>query len=495
MPFTNAYRDLTTPVMGAAGVVIASLFCATERYSDAATVGLLTVGLVLAVRGARFVSPTSLNPFEVTLLVWFVGSPIASCYFRLPGERSLITFDRIVVAALATSFLLGAIRKSHNSLTAARFEIAWGVLTLVALVSVASQANSLGFATRVAVDAFGLPLFIFFIARRFLDVDKCSKALVLGAMALALFLFATGAIELLSGADLFPFKGSELIRGGELRVNGPFSTDSSFAIVSLMLALFLRAAPRMLRVRFDAGAQFAWVGAMLAAAAAALMPVFRSVVAAGLVAWTLFEVLAARTALPDAGRRWKLIGRVVGVGGLTIALAMAAFLWESPTLAKRLFDPGNLYSRLATWEAGARMTADNPLVGVGLWNFVDEFERLYGDEDWTLEEALDTRIAIGAHSNLVWIATELGLLGLIPYVIANLCLLVVGIGGLKRAGDPRSRARAACFLSLMAAYWIPGLTLVSGAYSDLNLYYFFFLAILWRLMTDGTDESPVLENS
>lgn len=483
MPFANGYRDLTTPVLGSAGVAVASFFCGTERYSDAAAVALFTVALVFAIRGARFGSPAGLNAFEVTLLAWFVGSPIASYYFRLPGERSLITFDRIVVAALATSFLLGAIRKPHNSLTVSRFEIAWGVLTLVALVSVVSKANSLGFATRVAVDAFGLPLFVFFIARRFVDVEKCSKALILGAMALALFLFATGAIEVLSGADLFPFKGSELIRGGELRVNGPFSTDSSFATVSLMLALFLRAAPRMLRVRFDAGAELAWVAAMLAAAGAALMPMFRSVLAAGVVAWTLFEVVAARPTLPGAGWRWKVIGRVTAAGGLTIALVVAAFLWESPPIAKRLFNAGNLYSRLATWEAAARMTADNPLVGVGLWNFVDEFERLYGDEDWTLEEALDTRIARGAHSNLVWITTELGLLGFVPYVIANLCLLLTGLGALKRANDTKSRAAAACFASLMAAYWIPGLTLVNGAYSDLNLYYFFFLGILWQLTT------------
>ena len=37
---------------------------------------------------------------------------------------------------------------------------------------------------------------------------------------------------------------------------------------------------------------------------------------------------------------------------------------------------------------------------------------------------------------------------------------------------------AAAFIALFVAYWLPGLTLASGYYSDTNLYFFFLIGLL-----------------
>jgi hypothetical protein len=64
------------------------------------------------------------------------------------------------------------------------------------------------------------------------------------------------------------------------------------------------------------------------------------------------------------------------------------------------------------------------------------------------------------------------------YLIANLFLARMGWRGFRRAQSGAQRTAAACFLAILVAYWIPGLTLTSGLYSDLNLYFFFLLGLL-----------------
>jgi hypothetical protein len=90
----------------------------------------------------------------------------------------------------------------------------------------------------------------------------------------------------------------------------------------------------------------------------------------------------------------------------------------------------------------------------------------------------------------LWIASELGLSGLALYVAANLYLFLMGWRVLKRAAPERQRIAAACFLALVVAYWLAGLTLASGYYSDLNLY---FLFLLGTLSTQFSGVSPVSE--
>jgi hypothetical protein len=64
------------------------------------------------------------------------------------------------------------------------------------------------------------------------------------------------------------------------------------------------------------------------------------------------------------------------------------------------------------------------------------------------------------------------------YIAANIFLFLIGWRALRRAQIASERAAAMGFLSLLVAYWITGITLASGYYSDLNLYLFFMLGLL-----------------
>jgi O-antigen ligase len=179
----------------------------------------------------------------------------------------------------------------------------------------------------------------------------------------------------------------------------------------------------------------------------------------------------------------------VAVGLVTLAGAALLFEVSSPG---RLSSARNVYGRVATWEAGAGIVLDRPMFGAGLTNYNDYFNLKYSRADQWRGSVGNARPVGYPHSNGLWIAAELGLPAFVIYVIANLYLFLPGYRGLKRAVTPQQRIAAACFHALITAYWISGLTLTSGAYADLNLYFLFLLGLLSRRMLDSGSK-PLLD--
>ena len=474
-------------VLLTAGVAFAGMLCVTGDYRNAAVVTALSLGAAFLL-----VAPVT---FEVVLLTWFAATPLASFYLRYPIDRSIITYSRAVFGLLVVMLLLESHRKlkrtgvlldtssstGRATFSLSKFEIAWALLSLLALASAVALSNNVAYATRIAIDTFWLPLLAFYFARKRFDLRSGGRLLLLCCMTLALFLFATGFFELMTGIDLFQYKGSELVREGERRVNGPFAADSSFAIICLMLFLFLQAAPRLLRVRFDRAGKLVYVCATAAAALGALLSLFRIVAFALVICW-IAQRWAAHRDTCHGPLKGSDLRRVLAVGSLIAVIVTVLGGWlvtMAPSISRgRLAGPRSAFGRLATWQAAAEIALENPAFGVGLANYPDYFDASHYYSDEAPEEVLDTKAADSPHSNLLWIASELGLPGLALYVAANLYLFLTGWRALKRAADQRQRIAASCFLALVVAYWIPGLTVASGYYSDLNLYFLFLLGAL-----------------
>src|SRR4051794_14376802 len=91
---------------------------------------------------ASLLSLASLVSAEGLLIFWFVASPIASFYLRFPVDKSLVTFNRGVLAlavvllmARAWANHLQADRASRLTFTATKFEITWAMVAAIALVN------------------------------------------------------------------------------------------------------------------------------------------------------------------------------------------------------------------------------------------------------------------------------------------------------------------------------------------------------------------------
>ncbi len=447
---------------------------------------------------------------EGLLIFWFVASPIASFYLRFPVDKSLVTFNRAVIVLAVGLLIVNALtnrrgqaeQRPRFAFKATKFEIAWAMVALIALVNAAFLSNDFPYGLKLAVDTFGLPLVIFHLVRYHFDARGRRHLLWLAAAALAWCLFATGAYELLRGANLFQYKGSELVREGERRVNGPFAADSSYAIICLLVFVLLQAAPHLCRSNRDKAARLFTTGALLAAAAAVLLPMFRSAALALLACWLIVRFATAKS--DKATRRQgdkarerdrdepplfpvsphrpiapspRLSFAVAVMALLLLAgLGSAALGWFAA--GKRLTNPRNVIGRLATWESAVGITLDHPVVGVGLANYQWAFDQRYFYSDTEAEALLDTTAADSPHSNLLWVAAEMGVVAFLLYVIANAYLFLIGWRALRRAQSVSARAAAAASIALFVAYWLPGLTLASGYYSDVNLYFFFLMGLL-----------------
>jgi hypothetical protein len=529
-------------MMAAVASIAASIGLVSARMYAPVTVLTLLWGLAALVAAIGSMDDAARSKTAaVTLVIWFATTPVAWFFIRFPFEKSIVTYERLVfglVGLLSLSRFMrwrsraapgtgdenpdrtrmpritpisGDITNSlirvdppdlpnPRSIPSAfgmgvtNFEAVWLLLTLLACFSAAAVSFTTGYAVKTAVDAFALPLIAFYGARTYLRSGEHRRYLVVAAMVLGLFLLATGAFEFLTGINLLPYEGSEIIREGELRVNGPFIADTSFAIISLMMALFLRSAPRMFNLEFDSSARILYSLGIAAAIASCLLPLFRAVAIALAICWAAQGMLTPR---PEAGgasgalspRERKLLRRqsrlwpVVSVGIASILLGLAVLFLAPGNIKDRLTNPRNAYSRLLSWRVASKIIYHHPVFGVGLSNYVDYFDQEYSGARSELELELDTHIVEHPHSNVVWIAAELGLVGLALYLAANVLLLIPACRAVGRSRSARTRAAGACFIVLMAAYWIPGLELTSGMYSELNLYFFFLLGLIFPLLS------------
>jgi hypothetical protein len=502
--FQSPFQRLTLLfVLVTSGVVFAAVPCAVGDYRSAAV-----VAAVVLVATFLLIVPIS---NETALLAWFAATPLASFVVRYPTDRSILTFNRAVFGLLVVVLLSRWVREAYINVeidsnaraeapspvrdtsisrrfgfSLSKFELAWAALATLALLSSILTAGNVGSATRIAIDTFWLPLAAFHFGKNYFNVQRRGRVFLLVCIALALFFFASGAFEFATGIDLFRYKGSQIVREGERRVNGPFAADSSFAIICLMLFVFLRAAPRLFRLRLDRTARLIYMGGLASAALGALLPLFRAVAIALVVCWILLTWLALgdnRKSLTMRRQPWPrlTISSLMPV----ILIGLIGFVATvTPMLAgTRLTGSRTAFGRFATWQAAAEITLTNPVFGVGLGNYGEYFDQTHYYSNEPVEEVLEARAVDSPHSNVMWIGAELGLVGLVLYLTANVCLFLSGWRAFKRAEDSRRRAAAVCFIALVAAYWIPGLTLTSGYYADLNLYFFFLVGVLANRFT------------
>jgi O-antigen ligase len=436
---------------GFAALLAAAVWAAVSREWTAAALAATAAGAVaLALR-----SPDALFG------LWIAATPWASFVLKWPDERSLVTFDRVVVVAIAAGYLARARRERGPLPAPGLFELAWAAFAAVALASVVTHAEAKGLALRTAVDAFAMPLVLFYALRAGFDVARGRAAVFWGAIVLALALPWVGLYEFVAARDVMVWKGASIFRTGIVRANGPFATDNSYAIVAALAGLFLLWLPSAMGLALDRTARLAHRVAVASALGAACIPAFRTIMGAIVTALALPYALAGRV-------RTLARAACVGILVLVAALPVLVPLSRTATFRDRISDPSSAFSRAATYLAAIDVVEDHPLTGVGLTNYHSYFERKYGTAWYVDVEAVaDVGAESYPHNNVLAVWAELGTVGVFFYLLASIALAGVAW-----------RRRAVGALALMVAYWIPGMTLQSGYYADLNLYYFAMLAVL-----------------
>jgi len=311
-----------------------------------------------------------------------------------------------------------------------------------------------------------MPMILGWVVIGNFNVERNAATLHLLSSLMAIYVACIGVAEIVLKQDLLPLPGSELLTAGSLpRPNGPFYTNDAFALIGLItffLLLFLR---NLLGEKLSFWRQVLHDIGLVSSLAMAVMPMFRSDVIA------LMVILVIAT-LSERRPSKRLAGSALFVLCL---LAVLLFRILVPDAYSDRSRPENVYGRLAQQIQTWQVFSGHPILGVGLGNFT---EVVAGDTRYYWFYS-NIRSVDSPHNTLGGILAETGILGFIPYVSAQVILLLT-FWRLRAERSPNKRLAWTYFLYIFLGYWIHGMGETSGYLSDVNLWFAFSIAIVYK---------------
>jgi O-antigen ligase len=150
----------------------------------------------------------------------------------------------------------------------------------------------------------------------------------------------------------------------------------------------------------------------------------------------------------------------------------------------RVSDPSDLYARIAQHKQTLQLFLGHPFNGVGLGN--------YPQAAMSIPSATYRGVdSVGsAHNTLGALLADTGVTGFIPFVLAQI-FLFRAFWRLRKHGSPQAVLASTFFLYVFLSYWVTGVMLTSGYYSDINLWYCFVVGVLYKFAALGSGQREV----
>ena len=443
---------------------------------------ILGLGIIAGVVGFCVVlylfAATLSGKIESAILTWVLIFPLGYYFLSFPVEKSIITLDRMLPIAVLVAVGFSSRRRLELLPRALRpCAIAWISFLVVAAASL-MYASDIRAPGRLFVDGFCLPAILGWLVIGYFRVEENAATLHILTSLMALYVACIGAAEMVLKEDLLPLPGGAIFFAGNLpRPNGPFWSNDSFALIGLttfFLLLFLR---NLLGVTCSFWQRVVHYVGLTASLAMALMPMFRSVVI------SLMVILLVAT-LSERRPSRRLAGFALL---LTSVLAVSLVSVLAPETYEDRSKPENVYVRFAQQMQTWHVFSSHPIRGVGLGGFKDAVN---GDTRY-LAFYDNLRSVDTPHNTLGGILAETGILGFIPYVAAQVSLFLV-FWRLRKRPDRNAQLAWTYFLYIFLGYWINGMTEQIGYEGDVNLWYIFSIAVLYKYSMAEKGVSPEL---
>ena len=424
----------------------------------------------------------SSGKLEPLILTWVLIFPLGYYFLSFPRDRAIITLDRVLPVALALAIGLAPRNKSKPlPRDLRRCAIAWAAFLAFAAVSL-THATDIFTSGRMLVDGFLLPAILGWLVIRNFQVAERAATLHMLTSLMCLYVACIGAAEMVLKQDLLPLPGSELSFAGSLpRPNGPFATNDAFAVigfVAFFMLLFLR---NLLGEKLSFGRRVVHYIGLTASLAMTLMPMWRSL---GIALVVVLLIATMSTRRPSR--------RLMGFALLLLCfLAVSLVGILAPDTYNDRSNPDNFYARLAQQRQTWDVFSSHPVFGVGLGRFHDVVS-----QDTNYLASYDHVHSVDfPHNNLGAILAETGILGFIPYVTAQVMIFLV-FWRLRKQPNRNAQLAGTYFLYIFLGYWIHGMGEQSGYSSDLNLWFVFSIAVLYKYsMTEKAASAEVVETS
>ncbi len=378
--------------LAALGLGVAS---APPLYSAAAILGVMALVLVM-------VRP------EVGLYLLALSVPFQSLRDADPTEVK-ITATEVVVALAVCAFLARQLAVERGSWRSGPLLVPMGVLMAAMLLSVFKAENGLQSAKEIAK-------WLEFVAVYWMAINSFREP-----RKLALFLCALvlgGLVETVIGAAQVVLRLGPpefLIGGLILRAYGTFGQPNPFAgYLNLVL-------PILVGMALFAGSRWLKFGSWLAAGGIAVVMV--TTLSRG--AWLGFSVALLVMGIVASRRLavWIWLGLLAVAIAILAAVfgvipfgatgrVLAAFGLSGVSLDSVTAENFSAVQRLAFWQAGLNMFTNNPVLGVGIGNYIEGYPK-FAAQGWetVLGHAHDYYLNMAAETGVIGLAAYLALLG------------------------------------------------------------------------------------
>ena len=465
------------------------------RYAVAGAIGLATVGLfaggwkIVLLFAAAFTAVSILGYVVYSIVKgdcdrivvgWVLLFPIGYYYLSYPRTAPIIQFDRSIVLVLVLCMI--ATPKSRTRpipRDMKRVAIAWAVLLAATLISffqmpaVLLNAPPVLTIARLIVEAFLLPALMGWYVLRQFRWRPYAKWIHFAVCVFSLYTVVLGIGDIILQRHVLTFGDSAYYFDYDptvdptgfafLRPSGPFTTPGTFALVGLISFFLLSFLWTVIRDESGPLPRGLHILGMTAAILQPLLTLNRATYLTIVlcVFISMFRATGFQRALHLAG-----VGLIIL---LIIGVAIAA-----PGVFENRTSSNDIFGRVAQDVQSWKVFVDHPLVGVGLMNFTPLVQRTPRYQGIAVQGIDQVDLP---HNNIAWIGAEMGLVGLIPYLISQ-ALLIAAFRRLRGRGERGERAWR-YFILIFLGYWLPGLTWSSAQSGDLNLWFMFALCLLY----------------
>jgi len=436
--------------------------------------GYIALAVLSAAAVAGVILSVLRNRATGVVLGWALLFPLGYYCTSFPREQPVVTLDRaFIIVLLVAACLAGRRGVTEIGRDLRGTALWWAVFVFFAALTLPRIKLPMS-GIRVLVEGFIFPAVLAWYVIRYIRIREHLESLHLLTCIMACYIAGVGAAEVVLQRDLMALPSSAvLLAGGDqqsdflVRPNGPFSSTNSFALIGLVTFLFLLFLRKAIGDSMPGWQRMVHRVGVAGALLATILPLFRSVFTSLLVI-LIFDVFYQRG-----------VRRVIRLGVIFSFLLVALLIRIAlPSVFEERSDTANIYGRIAEQKQVLNMFLDNPLNGVGFTNFPEAASSSKYTAYYRGVQSVDNE-----HNNLSAILAETGLAGFLPYLVSQ--ILLFGVFWRLRKNGASAALAWRYFLFVFLGYWVNGMSLTSGYYSDLNLWYMFVLAVLYKFAKTG----------
>lgn len=399
--------------------------------------------------GAILLFCKSVEDLFLFWLLTFSFFSIDESAFLTVGTHPIITFDRVFIAVLFLIFLKQIALGERKPLPIDKLEISFILLLGVFSFSVATKTLDKLMGARVITDLFFLPFIIYILTKNFITDRKYFRKFINTLFIVGIYLSIMGIYEHFTQHNLFA-TGSGFTQEsfGWIRVNGPYSSDTTFA-VCIVICFFIALYQYVAFPGENTMKKLLQITVLIMTIAATFFTLFRGIWLAwafGLLVWFFIRKKGII----------KLACCIIALTLFTIPFVslIRSSKFSSEFYKGRVANVSNIEDRLARYNQALSMFLEEPIQGIGFQNYPIIMK------------------TTAQHNQLLAILSETGIMGASVYILLFFLLLYYSVRNLKSSNLYFKREFSIVYLSILVVYLVSGLGLTTGYDKHINLLFF-----------------------